>query len=284
MNEGLDPGWRPDPTELLGSGGEAEVYALGEDLVVRLYPDASESTADSATLRATLAEEIARAAHGVDFQTPVVVGQGEHLGRLYQIERRLTGESLITALGTSSGADRRTLITDYLETAWAVGDIVVSRDALGEIGRRDAITSPSWHEYLIARATNSLATSPIEHIDAADLVTPIDDLRGPPVLIHLDYFPGNVMATDGKVSAVIDFGYSTIIGDQRMSAVAAVAHLVSPRITPTVTADDVSIAHRWLTERGLADYYETCLPWLAAYWTFAWEDEPLLAWCRSILE
>ena len=101
--------------------------------------------------------------------------------------------------------------------------------------------------------------------------SPVDS----PAFVHLDYFPGNVMAEGEQISAVIDFGYASIIGDRRMNALVATAHLITPRITPTVTDRDRDIAFAWLRERELFDYFERGLPWLAAYWTFAWDDVEL---------
>jgi aminoglycoside phosphotransferase (APT) family kinase protein len=111
----------------------------------------------------------------------------------------------------------------------------------------------------------------------------ISALDAAPAFIHLDYFAGNVMFDQNQLSAVIDFGYSSIIGDRRMNALVAAAYLVTPRITPTVSADDQAIAFAWLRERDLFTYYERGLPWLAAYWTFASDDIELYAWCSSIL-
>ena len=50
------------------------------------------------------------------------------------------------------------------------------------------------------------------------------------------------MVHEDQLTAVIDFGYSSIIGDRRMNAMVAAAHLVTPRITPTITADDQSLS------------------------------------------
>ena len=59
------------------------------------------------------------------------------------------------------------------------------------------------------------------------------------------------MVDENQLTGVIDFGYSSIIGDRRVNALVATAHLVTPRITPTVTADDQAIAYAWLRERDL---------------------------------
>lgn len=168
--------------------------------------------------------------------------------------------------------------------AWLLGTVRITRPFFGEIGRNDAIRTISWHAYLIERAQRSLATSPLSHVDVNELAAAIPAPLGAPALVHLDYFAGNVMVADEQVNAVIDFGYSSIMGDRRMNALVAAACLMSSAITPPVTAADQAIATAWLREHDLFDYYQRGLPWLAAYWAFASDDAALFNWCCSILQ
>ena len=209
--------------------------------------------------------------------------QGALFGRIYTIEKRIPGTSLLAALATAQGATRRSLIEQYMDAAWQLGSINITRPFMGEIGRSDAIQTNNWHDYLAKRAKLSLAASPFANIDADALAAAIDELRGTPAFVHLDYFAGNVMVNDNQLTAVIDFGYSSILGDRRMNAMVAAAYLVTPRITPTITAADQAIAYAWLREHDLFSYYERGVPWLAAYWAFASDDQALYEWCCSIL-
>lgn len=282
MAEGQLIGWDPETSELLGSGGEADVYALSDEHVVRLYRDTSPGTMDAASLRRVHLEEIASASSHLRFAVPVVLDQGTHLGRVFQIERRLRGSSMLDVLSQSEGEAREKLLVSYLETAWEVGEIAIERSFLGEIGRTDAIQTPSWQDYLSERARRSLAVSPFEHIDPAAVSLPMGEVETVGV-VHLDYFPGNVMSNGELVTAVLDWGYSTIIGDRRMNVVAAAAHLMTPRITPTVKRTDAALVMDWLNDHGLTDYFDCGIQWLAAFWTFAHNDPDALAWCRSVL-
>ena len=204
-------------------------------------------------------------------------------GRIYTIEKRIPGTSLLTALSTTAGSARRSLIEQYMETAWQLGRLNITRPFVGEFGRNDAIQTTTWQAFLSGRARRSLVDSRFAHIDPDTVAAPVGELSGTPAFVHLDYFAGNVMVDKGRLTAVIDFGYASIIGDRRMNTLVATAHLVTPRITPTVTADDQAVAFAWLRERDLFTYYERGLRWLAAYWTFASDDAGLYAWCRSIL-
>lgn len=281
MHDDLLAAFHSDRADLLGEGGEAQVYALDETHVVRLFR--AGAAADAVAGRTRLLAEIAAGAGHLPFETPVVLGQGTFFGRNYTIEKRIPGISLLAALATAEGATRRSLIEQYMDAAWQLGTIEITRPFVGEICHRDAIQTSSWPAYLAERAKCSLAASPLAHIDADALADSVDTLRGTPAFVHLDYFAGNVMVHDNQLAAVIDFGYSSIVGDRRMNALVAAAHLVTPRITPTISADDRAVAYAWLREHDLFSYYERGVPWLAAYWTFASDDAALYDWCCSIL-
>jgi hypothetical protein len=273
--------FNPGQAELLGEGGEAQIYALDEGHVVRLFRNGAR--AEDVSARTELLADIAAAATHLPFETPLVLEQGEYLGRLYTIEKRIPGTSLLKALAVTQGNSRRNLIEQYMEAAWHIGNLNITRTFIGELCRKDAIQTTTWQAFLVERARRNLAASPLAHIDAGVVAAPVGELSGTPAFVHLDYFAGNVMVNEGQLTAVVDFGYSSIMGDRRMNALAAAAHLVTPRITPTVTANDQAIAFAWLRERDLLNYYESGVRWLAAYWAFASDDAELYAWCTSIL-
>ena len=273
--------------DLLGEGGEAQVYALDADRVVRMYRPGA--TLAGAEARAALLAEIAAGAGHLPFTTPQVIEVGElaeNNGRVYVIEKRIPGTSMLQALEHSSGSTRSDLISQYMEAAWQLGTLKLQRPFFGEISHEAPVQTATLEEYLAERAGRSLAgVTSLAHVDPAALAHALGEPMAAPVFVHIDYFPGNVMVNNNQLNAVIDFGYSSSIGDRRMTVMAAAAHLVSPRISPTVTEADRVIALDWLRERDLFDYYERGLPWLAAYWSFVPEaDDPAAyAWCHSIL-
>jgi len=229
-----------------------------------------------------LLAEIGHGAADLPFQTPIVLQQGTFCGQIYTVEKRIAGTSLLTALRVTEGSARRSLIEQYMETAWQLGSLNITRPYVGEIGRNDAIQTATWQAYLARRAKRSLATSRFAHINSDAVAAPVGELSGTPAFVHLDYYAGNVMVEEDRLTAVIDFGYSSIIGDRRMNTLVAAAYLVTPHITPPVRADDQEVAFAWLRERDLFTYYERGLRWLAAYWTFASDDAGLYAWCHSL--
>jgi hypothetical protein len=102
-------------------------------------------------------------------------------------------------------------------------------------------------------------------------------------LVHLDAFAGNMLTVSGKVSAVIDIGMSSLVGDRRLDPVSVAVYLSSPEITPTAREEDLASAMAWLRGEGWEGLFDPVRRWLAAYWSEAVDDPSTLAWCRRVL-
>ena len=273
--------FNPETATLLGEGSESRVYALDSHHVLRVCRDGAST--DGVAARAALLDEITAGSRHIPFATPQVIEQGEHNGQHVTLENRLNGNSMLNALADASGSGRRMLIEQYMEAAWLLGDVAIERPFYGEICHPEPIEAPSFRAYLAERAERSLATSTDMTLTdsiriAANVAEPDDRGR----LVHLDFCPANVLVEGVRVSAVLDFGYASLIGDRRMTAVAAAAYLV-PEITPTVKKGDQAIAFDWLRNHEMISYYTSAERWLAAYWTHASDDENLFKWCTKIL-
>lgn len=264
---------------LLGEGGEARVYALGDHQVLRLLrPGASSAQQHS---RADLLAEISAGRGKIGFATSEVERITEIEGRVAVIERRLPGVPFSKALTVTQGEERRLLLLDYLNAASQIGDIAVKRDFFGDLGPERAIRRSSYRDYLSARLelTRSLP-GPLSHL-------PIDNPAGIPdcstgALVHFDIFPGNVLVDAGRVTAVIDFGATSMIADRRLDCWSAVAYL-DAELSPEANARDRALAMDWLEQRGLAADFAAAKRWIASYWCFAHDDPKVSAWCSRIL-
>ncbi len=272
-------GWETAP--LLGAGGEARVYDLGDGRVARVIRDGAQR--DQVLARAELLREIAAGAETLPFQTPEVLDIIERDGRLAMLERRLDGSPLSLALASATHSRRENLLASYLETALQLQDIAVPRHWFGPLIGDRALRADSWQVFLQVRLLRSSQTCP------ADLREAVLDPSGralpdvaTPRLVHLDYFADNVLVADGAVSAVLDFSVTSLAGDPRLDAWSAVAYL-DPEITPSATDDDRRFAHDWLAAAGLETDYPAARRWLAAYWSHAADDLTLMGWCRRIL-
>lgn len=280
-----------DPADLLGFGGEARVWALGTDRVVRVC---HLGTAPEALRQriALVAELTAGAAP--PFALPDVLDVRELAGRLVTVERRLDGITVAEALAAATGPARRRLIEAHLEAAAALAGLPLRpRPWFGQLTGDAPVRSPTWPGFVEHRAAASMAASGLgDEQWAADLAArlaaelPDAGPVGTPdqCFVHLDAFAGNMMVAGGRVTAVLDFGPTCLAGgDRRFDPVACAVYLGSPSITPTATAADAALARSWLRERGLDELYDPQRRWLAAFWSFAVDDPKLHAWCRSVL-
>src|SRR5262245_18581399 len=238
---------------LLGRGGEARVFALGTDRVLRL-PHPGVSPAHLEDRRRLLA---AIATPGWRVALPEVLEQREVAGRLVVVERRLPGRDALAALG-GRGRDREGLVRDHLDVARAVAELPCPADRFGEVIGPHRLAAATFGEWAEARLAASLAAGggPFGGVDPAaltrDLLAALPEPEpARPVLVHLDAFLGNMLAEGGRVSALLDFGPMTIGGPPDLDALVAVAYL-APEITPTARDDDRRAARAWAAEAGLA--------------------------------
>jgi aminoglycoside phosphotransferase (APT) family kinase protein len=270
-----------DAGEPLGHGGEARVFAIDDERVVRiLHPG---GTVDSVVRRKRLVDELSRATSA--FALPEVLEVGEVDGRVFAIERRRRGHSLLDELRSTEGTPRRALIEAHLDAAAALGDLhLEARDGFGELITDDAITTSMWRDYLEQRAAANLAASLPEFatIDPLALAAPLPDTTDA-AFVHLDAFTGNMLTDGTRITAVLDIGWSSIAGDRRLDPVSAAVYLAAPDITPVVTPGDVEVAMGWLRNASLDAYFQPMRRWLAGYWSFAFDDPNVLAFCRSVL-
>ena len=242
------------PDALLGHGGEAWVYALDDDRVLRILRDGGRKA--DLLRRMALVEELALAQPV--YRLPEVLDVGEIEGRTYAIERRLPGRSMLQELGRIEGAARERLIEAYLDTSASLGDLhLPAHTGFGELIADDSIVAPTWRAYLEERAARNLSrsTPELRQVDPAAVAGGLPD-AATPSFVHLDAFAGNFLTDGVRITAVIDFGVSSLAGDRRLDPIASAVYLSDPNLTPTVTARDVDIALAWLRANGLAEWLE----------------------------
>jgi aminoglycoside phosphotransferase (APT) family kinase protein len=293
MTDGRVPArFRDDVVRRIGHGGEATVYELRGRRVLRLYhraPHAQETLA-------AFYREIARSP--LPFAVPEVLDQGEEDGVPYSIDRLIPGRPLHERLRELAGAGRERALASYADAALLIASVPYRREPCGEFLRdADAITAATWPAYLLARLRASLAESTqwlAEDVPALErkidaLTAGIERLPArPKVLVHGDYFPGNVLITDDlRVSGVIDFGPLTVIGDAWMDAASALMFLEVTRQAYTPANSDFV---RGRLVRRLGDGFAAAVPLYRAWYAVRFspyrdDDENLYAWCvRSLRE
>lgn len=268
----------------LGSGGEATVYTRDDHEVVRVFrgdpgPDGTELTA--VYRRWATAPDAA----GRVFDLPTVLDDGFTHGLHWQILRRIPGTEVGKLLTRTAPSRRAELLSAYLGASTGVAAIDAS-PSFGTLlgGRvfdrwadclRDRLTVPSPQLRAHLAATVVGFADVVARFDAA-----LDGLYdGPPVLVHVDYFPGNVMAVDTddgyRVSGVLDFASHSLLGDPLLDVVGAV--LMADMLTDVTTAEKHRLAVEAVSLVGdrLAEVMETYRLFYALYYAM---DDALVPW------
>lgn len=269
------------PEDLLGHGGEAWVYALDGERVVRVLHEGHDASIIHA--RQVLVEELA--SDGTPFALPEVLDAGQVSGRAFAVERRLPGVPISEQLVRLDGGDRDLLVEHHLDAAAQLCSLHLEpRGWFGELIGEHPVRSASWHGFLRERVARSLQGAPaaFRGVDPDALADALPDSAGA-AFVHLDVFAGNMLASGTAITAVLDIGVTSACGDARLDPLAAAVYLASPEITPAATGRDVDVAMSWLRAAGLADCFEPAQRWLAAYWSWAIDDIATHEWCRAVL-
>ncbi|WP_054045659.1 aminoglycoside phosphotransferase family protein [Alloactinosynnema sp. L-07] len=242
------------------AGTSNVLYRLGEDMVVRLprTPGAADSVALESRWLSRLAPEL-------PFAVPEVLGEGlptDGYPLQWSVCRWLDGDDVLTNpdvdehhaaidLGRFIGALRK---VDAEGPPAFRGGPLATRDA----GVRAAVRD------LGGTIDAAAATAAWEKA----LATP--EWTGDPVWLHSDLLPGNLLARDGRLTAVIDFG-ACGVGDpacDTMPVWTVLSAETRPLFRAQVDVDDATWARGrgWALCFGLgaADYYEVRNPVFAA--------------------
>jgi aminoglycoside phosphotransferase (APT) family kinase protein len=279
--------YRVSAADLLGSGGEAEVYALDEHRVLRLH---RHEAAEHARRLGELYAALDRAA--VPYSLPEVLevhGDGEVS---WSIERRLPGRSFDGVLPHLRGDDRAVALTAYVDGAAAFQHLGLPArwpGGCGELFTAELLRAERWGDLLAARLALQLDqarplvepevpsfSAVVEAVTALAVAAPSSG----PVLVHGDWFPGNVLVDDDlQVAASIDLGWLTVVGDAGHDVASAVAFCeVRPWLRPGDTAVLIAAAERHLGPSAGAQIDRTRRCEQARF-AFVDEDEHLHRWC-----
>jgi aminoglycoside phosphotransferase (APT) family kinase protein len=187
-------------TEVATDGTDNEIYWLGDDMVVRLprLPRAAEAVRREQHWLPRLAPGLP-----LDISIPLAAGvPSETFPYPWSIHRWLDGENL-TVQPT----------TDLEDTAVRLGRFVAALQrkdtAGGPVSPRAKPIDPA-HDDGVRDRIRLLSAQGLVDADAATAVwedaLAAPGWAGPPVWIHGDLYPGNLLARNGRLSAVIDFG------------------------------------------------------------------------------
>jgi len=270
----------------LGTGDEAEVYALGPERVIRFYKKRVDR--DLAKRRRDFYATLDRAR--VAFSVPLILDEAERDGVYYTMEQRIAGVSLAEALPGLAGAARHRALRGYAETSLAVRRLRFPQERFGEVLAPSPILCETWQDFVLSRASKCLEAqyrSVAVQVDRPDralrqLETLLAQCPCPrPELVHGDFYPANVMiGPDGHVTGLIDFGTLTVMGDPRMDAAGAVLYISEMN---GVSAEDKRIVLDCVEEHGVDETVVALYRIFYAFRFLATDQEVVLRWCVETL-
>jgi hypothetical protein len=270
-----------DSGALLGYGGEACVFAYGDEQIVRIHHVEADAAAVEA--RSALLSEL-RPHHGrLSFAIPHVSELRIIAGRFVTFEPRLRGQTLARALREVEGPSRSELLVATLEASRALARLPLARPWFGDLCRVPPIRAPSWGAYLRRRARTSLAAAgeAFAGVDVEALCLPFEEPANPG-LVHLDLYVGNVLVEGSSVTALLDFGGVPVFGDPDFDPLTVAVYLRGA-MTDDANESDHAVCREWLERAGLADRLDAAERWVAAMWSFAVDDAKVQSWCRRVL-
>lgn len=246
------PQWAQLPLKLFEpAGSDHVIYRLGDELSVRLprRPGHNVGLCKESVWLPQLAPHLP-----LDIPVHLFVGEPDFgFPFLWSVARRLPGTVATSVEGLGDSTEAAHDVAGFLAALQQFkaidlppGDI--TEDLLTErpIGDRDLATRMA-----VAQVSHVFPTAAMTDLWDAALSAP--DWDSPPVWFHGDFHAGNLLTTDGRISAVIDFG-ALGIGDPACD-VAGVFGLLSARTRdPFRRALDVDDA-TWARARGLALAY-----------------------------
>jgi aminoglycoside phosphotransferase (APT) family kinase protein len=201
--------------DLLGEGGESRVYAIDDGHILRIPREGAGGGSDREKMRAFL--------RWLDGQLPFAVPEIIDIGadEAYTVERRIAGRSLATFLKTANNDARDRALRNYVAAIDAFRAVRLDTHPYGHLLAARPIAANDWRSFaweslVRFRSANRVAIAreigdPYRLFDkAVDLMQALPDHPGK-VLVHGDYFPGNVLIDDHlDVVGVIDFGAFTV--------------------------------------------------------------------------
>ena len=280
---------------LLGRGGEANVYALDDARVLRIYHSSHEGPAQViAQLQA-----LYRLWSGAPFQIPTVLENGERAGRIYTVTSRLAGESLDRWLTGADPEPRRTALLSYLDAAQLVASLptpvpgfarLVGKDAPQQFGSlAELLDAQLQPQIALSRARLETDVPRVGEV-WRQLFAALAERNCRPTVVHGDFCPANTYVSadlDGQptITGVGDFSPHTLVADPLMDLAGGVMFLELERYDGAV--EDA----RWLEDQAVQRWGSEVSHWIAVYRRFygfyfssAYVfDEHLYAWCRSQL-
>jgi putative membrane protein len=278
--------------QLLGSGGESEVFAIDHDQVLRLYRSRHEAPRQTAAQLQALYQSWAGCDIGLEL--PMILESGERNGRFFTVDRRLSGRNFSGWLQHADMAQRRPALISFLDATERLQQLpspvpgfarLIGDDARQQFG--------TLVELLSGMLSGPLQSSQIQlERDIPDVAEVWNRLHGDlaqrsvvPAIVHGDVCPPNAYISRGPegpvVTGIADFSPHTVHADPLMDVAGALIFL---ELEPYA---DAAADAAWLEAVAVERHGRETVRWIDVYRRFygfyfsnAYAFDPkLYAWC-----
>lgn len=217
--------------DFLARGMEAEVYRYGDDAVLKLYA----STASLTNLRRLGAFYATIDRSQLSYALPSMLAVFDEGAYQVTVERRLAGQPLVSLLQHTHPHQLDSLFASYASAVLQLSTIgmpaTTTAYKLFDPHQLSERSKGDWHQFLRRWLRHQLLVlTPYFERDVDDLSSKLSTMmtvlnrpyHSEYRLIHGDICPGNLLvAPDGKLLALLDFGLITMYGDPVFDAATA---------------------------------------------------------------
>jgi putative membrane protein len=278
--------------QLLGSGGESEVFAVDHERVLRLYRSRHEAPQRTGAQLQALYESW----RGVDIgiELPLIIEVGDGGGGFYTVDRRFSGRNFSRWLQDADLAQRRSALVSFLDATEQLQRLPSPVPGFARlIGEGAPQQFGTLSELLASMLQGPLATSRTRlERDVPGIVEVWNRLHGDvaersvsPALVHGDICPPNAYLSQGPVGPVVtgigDFSPHTMNADPLLDLAGAVIFLeLEPYADATSDAawlEGVAVERHG---REIVHWIEVYRRYYGFYFSNAYAVDPTLyAWC-----
>ncbi len=286
MSDAVTAAFGVTEADLLGSGWESTIYALGTSQILRIPRPGVGSEAQVRAQAAFIAN-----LPPLPFAVPRIREISKIDDQLFVIEDRIAGQSMAGLLPSLSGDRRAAALSAYLAAAEAMSVATAPGEAFGDLLRDQPRRCDRWSDYLTASvrkaAEDELLAAAVPGLDgiARRFIARLEAIPEPVrCIVHGDIYPPNVMMNDDlQVTGLIDFSFTTRIGDHVMD-LAGACHFLS--VTKACTQADYDYVKQMILAKHGADVMDRIglyAVWFGFDFSFNHDDATVYAWCVNLI-
>jgi putative membrane protein len=278
--------------QLLGSGGESEVFAIDHDRVLRLYRDRHEAPRRTATQLQALYQGWSESDIGLEL--PLIIELGELNGRFFTVDRRFSGRNLSGWLQYADMTQRRAALITFLDATERLQQL---RSPVPGFARLIGDGAPRAFSTLVELLSNMLSGPTQSSRDQLERDVPrvaevwnqlhaaLAQRSVAPAVVHGDVCPPNAYLSQGPqgpvVTGIADFSPHTVHADPLMDVAGALIFL---ELEPYA---DAAADAAWLQAVAVERHGREIVRWIDVYRRFYGFyfsnahafDPTLYAWC-----